>query len=105
VSIDGVTKLVESREEKAMVFEALMQKLQPEGGYKSFSDAEYDKSLKATAVVKIVSHTTQCKFKFGQHLIKERLEMILSHLQKRNFEIDKETIKIMTYCWENNNEC
>ena len=46
--------MVQSREEKAMVFEALMKKLQPEGGYKPFSNEAYDKAIKATAVMKIV---------------------------------------------------
>jgi nitroimidazol reductase NimA-like FMN-containing flavoprotein (pyridoxamine 5'-phosphate oxidase superfamily) len=95
VSIDGVTKLVESREEKALVFEALMKKLQPEGGYKSFSDAEYDTAIKATAVIKIVPSSLRCKFKFGQHVTKERFDMILSHLEGRDTSIDKETVKMM----------
>ncbi len=95
VSIDGVVEMVEDKAEKAVVFEALMKKLQPEGGYKPFSDAEYDKSIKATAVVKIIPHTTRCKFKFGQHLSKDRFDMILSHLEKRNSEVDKKTIKMM----------
>jgi len=96
VSIDGVAEVVSSREEKAMMFEAMMQKLQPEGGYKDFSDEAYDKALKATAVVKIVASTVSCKFKFGQHLDKERFEMILEHLKERNTEIDNETIEMMT---------
>ena len=95
VSIDGVVEMVERREEKAMMFEALMNKLQPEGGYKSFSDAEYDIAIRATAVVKIVAHTTRCKFKFGQHVTKERFNMILSHLEMRDTPIDKETVKMM----------
>ena len=95
VSIDGVVEMLEDRAEKAVVFEALMKKLQTEGGYKPFSDAEYDKAIKATAVVKIVPHTTRCKFKFGQHLTKERFEMILSHLEERDTAIDKVTIKMM----------
>ena len=95
VSIDGVVEMVERREEKAMMFEALMNKLQPEGGYKSFSDAEYDIAIRATAVVKIVAHTTRCKFKFGQHVTKERFDMILTHLEERNTELDKETYKMM----------
>jgi len=95
VSIDGVAEVVSSREEKAMMFEAMMQKLQPEGGYKPFNDEAYAKALKATAVVKIVPSTISCKFKFGQHLDKERFAMILEHLKERNTEIDNETIKMM----------
>jgi nitroimidazol reductase NimA-like FMN-containing flavoprotein (pyridoxamine 5'-phosphate oxidase superfamily) len=95
VSIEGVVEMVESREEKAMVFEALMKKLQPEGGYKPFSDAAYDTAIKATAVIKIVPSSLRCKFKFGQHVTKERFDMILSHLEERNTSIDKETVKMM----------
>ena len=98
VSIDGVAEVVENREEKAMMFEAMMQKLQPEGGYKPFNDEAYDKALKATAVVKIVPSTVSCKFKFGQHLDKERFEMILEHLKERNSTIDNETIEMMKKC-------
>jgi len=95
VSIDGVAEVVENREEKAMMFEAMMQKLQPEGDYKPFSNAAYDKALGATAVVKIVPSTVSCKFKFGQHLDEERFDMILKHLKERNTTIDNETIEIM----------
>jgi len=95
VSIDGVVEMVESREEKSMMFEALMNKLQPEGGYKPFSDVEYDTAIKATAVIKIVPSSLRCKFKFGQHVTKERFDMILSHLEERDTSIDKETVKMM----------
>ena len=98
VSIDGVAETVEDREEKAMMFEAMMQKLQPEGGYKPFSDEAYTKALKATAVVKIVPNTISCKFKFGQHLDKERFAMILNHLKERNSDINNETIEMMKKC-------
>ncbi len=51
VSINGVASVVEERDEKAEVFEELMQKLQPKGGYKPFSDNSYDTPFKTTAVV------------------------------------------------------
>jgi len=95
VSIDGVAEVVENREEKAMMFEAMMQKLQPEGGYKPFSDEAYDKALEVTAVVKIVPSSVTCKFKFGQHLDEERFGMILEHLKERDTTIDNETIEMM----------
>jgi len=95
VSMEGVATTIESREEKAKVFTALMQKLQPKGGYKPFSDAEYDSAIKATAVVKIELSHLSCKFKFGQHLSEERFEMILSHLEQRGTKIDMKTVEIM----------
>ncbi|HHE05838.1 MAG TPA: pyridoxamine 5'-phosphate oxidase family protein [Epsilonproteobacteria bacterium] len=95
VSMEGVVTVLSSRAEKANVFTALMQKLQPKGGYKPFSDAEYDAAIKATAVVKMQIHTISCKFKFGQHLSEERFEMILSHLKQRGCKIDMKTIEMM----------
>jgi len=95
VSMEGIATRVESREEKAKVFTALMQKLQPKGGYKPFSDVEYDSALKATAVVKIELSHSSCKFKFGQHLSEERFEMILLHLEERGTEVDMKTVEIM----------
>jgi len=95
VSMEGVATTVESRDEKAKVFTALMQKLQPKGGYKPFSDTEYDSAIKATAVVKMEVSQMSCKFKFGQHLSKERFEMIVSHLEERGRKIDMRTIEMM----------
>ena len=95
VSIDGVALLVTHRDEKAKVFEALMKKLQPKGGYRPFSDREYDIAIKATAVIKIEIEKLTCKFKFGQHLSEERFEMILSHLQNRGTQLDLETVALM----------
>ncbi len=79
VSIDGTASVVKGREEKAKVFEALMQKLQPKGGYRPFNDEVYDTPIKTTAVVKIEIQHISCKFKFGQHLNEERFEMIISN--------------------------
>jgi nitroimidazol reductase NimA-like FMN-containing flavoprotein (pyridoxamine 5'-phosphate oxidase superfamily) len=95
VSIDGVVEIVESREEKSTMLEALMKKLQPKGGYKPFDDKVYDIALKNTAVYKLVSSHMTCKFKFGQHLNDERFEMIIGHLKERNTQIDRETIQMM----------
>ena len=95
VSINGVASVVEGRNEKAKVFEALMQKLQPKGGYKPFSDTAYDTPIKTTAVVKIAIREMRCKFKFGQHLSNERFEMIVDNLLKRGTHIDKKTVEMM----------
>jgi len=95
VSMDGQIELVQSREEKVIMFEALMKKLQPKGGYKSFSDEAYDKALNATAVYKLVVDNMSCKFKFGQHLNQERFEMVVKHLEERGTKVDLHTVKMM----------
>ncbi len=95
VSIEGVVEVLESREVKSKVFEALMQKLQPKGGYKPFSDSEYDAAIKATAVVKMEVEKLTCKFKFGQNLNEKRFEMIVLHLLERGTQIDRKTVRLM----------
>jgi len=95
VSIEGVASVLDSREQKAKVLTALMQKLQLKGGYKAFSDTAYDSAIKATAIVKIEVNNISCKFKFGQHLSDERFNMIIANLKSRGSEIDKKTVQIM----------
>jgi len=95
VSIEGNVEIVEARDEKAMMFEALMQKLQPEGGYKPFSDEAYDKAMKSTAVMKIIPTKIRAKFKLGQHLDDQRFTMIVKHLEERGTEVDRETVALM----------
>lgn len=95
IVIDGEVSMVKSRDEKMNAMTLLMQKLQPEGGYKPFEDGIYEKMLNATAVLRIDIKELRAKFKFGQHLDKERFDMILSHLEKRDTPIDVETIEMM----------
>jgi len=95
IIIDGMAEVIESREEKAAMFEALMQKLQPEGKYRSFDDSDYDKMLNATTVIKIIPKELSAKFKFGQHVTEERFEMILKNLEARGEALDLETLALM----------
>ncbi|BAF71907.1 pyridoxamine 5'-phosphate oxidase family protein [Sulfurovum sp. NBC37-1] len=95
VHIEGQVEIIGNRDEKRNIFVKLMEKFQPEGGYKPFEDTEYDKVLDATVVLKIVPRRTRAKFKLGQHLPKERFEMIISHLEERGTEIDSETVMLM----------
>ena len=95
VSINGTASLVESRKEKAAIFTALMEKLQPEGGYRPFEDAGYDRVLQSTAVVKVSPESIRAKCKFGQHLDEQRFAMILEHLEERGTVKDRETVALM----------
>jgi len=72
-----------------------MKKHQPKGGYKPFDDEVYDKSLKATAVFRLIPSILSCKFKFGQNLSTKRFEMIISNLEKRGSLIDMATVELM----------
>ncbi len=60
-----------------------------------FERSEYDKVIKATAVVKIIPTEIRAKFKFGQHLNEERFGMILKYLEERGEIVDLDTIILM----------
>lgn len=95
VSVDGTIEIVTQYNEKVLALQSLMEKLQPEGKYKHLSDETYKKMIDATEVFKLIPNEIRGKIKLGQHLPKERFEMILKHLEKRGSEIDKLTIKEM----------
>lgn len=95
IIIDGEAEIVETRDEQARVFTAMMEKLQPEGKYKSFDSTDYDKHFAAGSVVKIHIHDISAKFKFGQHLNEKRLQMVIEHLEQRGEKADLLTVKTM----------
>ncbi len=95
IMIEGEIVFVEDYNEKMRALDALMKKLQPEGRYKSFSDKAYEKAINATTIYKLIPKETCAKYKFGQRLPKERFDMIIKHLEKRNNSLDKESIKMM----------
>jgi predicted FMN-binding regulatory protein PaiB len=59
------------------------------------SEDVYSKILDATMVYKLEIQQLQAKFKFGQHLSKERFEMIIEHLYTREDKRDSGTIEAM----------
>ena len=95
IMIDGEIVFVKDYDEKIRMLEALMKKLQPEGGYKPFNNHDYEESIHATSIYKLIPSVTRAKYKFGQHLSQERFDMIVSHLHKRDDSLDFETIKQM----------
>jgi len=95
IIIDGSVAFVEEYEEKVEVMQALMQKLQKEGKYRALDEEVYKKALNATTIYKLTPYETRAKFKFGQHLNRERFEMIIEHLQERGTLRDLQTIEMM----------
>ena len=95
ISIDGELTVVELQDEKIKALTLLMQKLQPEGGYKALNDVAYEQIINATAILRVDIKELRAKFKFGQHLDTQRFDMIISHLENRDTDIDKATIKMM----------
>lgn len=95
VICEGVVEIVSAYDEKVKALQLLMEKLQPEGGYKHLSDTAYNKMIDATEVFCLHVKQMSGKVKLGQHLPKERYEMILEHLQKRGDILDTQTIELM----------
>ena len=95
ITIDGDAQIVDERDEVVKVFDAMMQKLQPEGRYQPLASKEYDKQFKALSVVKIAVNEISAKFKFGQNLSEERFNMVIQHLEKRGDPTDILTAKLM----------
>lgn len=97
VVVKGEAAVVETAEEKAKILNALMQKLQPEGGYAPLSagDDRYANMLKATAVYTLTPRALGAKAKLGQNLPQERLLGLIEQLEKRGGENDRETAALM----------
>lgn len=95
ISVEGAIEIVSDYDEKVTALQALMEKLQPQGKYKHLSDEAYQKMIDATAVFKLIPSEIRGKIKLGQHLPKERFEMIIEHLKERGSELDKQTINEM----------
>jgi nitroimidazol reductase NimA-like FMN-containing flavoprotein (pyridoxamine 5'-phosphate oxidase superfamily) len=101
VVIYGTVAPVEDLNEKAKVFTALMQKLQPEGGYEPIDAASplYAGELKAVSLVRIEIDRMTAKFKFGQNQSEEKRDKVVAGLEQRGLPLDTQTIELMKkYC-------
>lgn len=97
VMIRGNAERVEDPEEKAAALSLFMEKLQPEGGYDPIKadDPQYTGQLKAVALVKIVPEALSAKFKFGQNMNDAKFTKVVEGLEKRDAELDPETVELM----------
>jgi len=101
VHITGRAEIVEDLEEKCMVLNTLMQKLQPEGGYEPISSqySGYVSRVKATTVIRINIDQLTAKFKFGQNLKDDQFHNLTQQLEARNEGADAQTVELMQrYC-------
>ena len=93
--VDGKIKIVQEEQEKIDALNALMRKLQSEGGFKDLNDPVYKKAINTTNIFKLTPNSSNLKLKFGQKLSDERFNMIIKHLKQRGTQEDLETIKLM----------
>jgi hypothetical protein len=97
VVVHGEARMVQSLEEKAAGLQALMEKLQPEGGYRAIAggDAFYTRHLETTGVIALLMTTLTAKFKFGQNLPKRTRKRVAAKLRARDEARDQETVAAM----------
>ncbi len=96
--IAGRVEKVEDDSEKCDILNAMMQKLQPDGGYETIDSANpmYAKMTAQTAVWKLTPTHTSMKVKAGQNLPKERKEALTRKLQERGSALDADTAQCMS---------
>lgn len=95
VLIDGHAEFVVKRTERITALTALMQKLQPEGKYKSLYSPDCEKILDNTSVIRIIPKNISAKFKLGQKYSKDKFNNIIDYLKEKNNKIGSETIMEM----------
>jgi len=92
VLIEGKIEIVKEYDVKVKALEALMQKLQPEGGYTPLEDSIYEKRVNGVEIMRLKPYKITAKAKLAQQLSQERYDMIVENLQKRANESDKITL-------------
>jgi hypothetical protein len=97
VILYGRVGLVEDRARKAEALEALMKKLQPEGGYEAISaDAQrYQAGVAGVTVLEMIVDRMSGKFAFGQMFSAEKRASIVAMLQTRRGPQDQRTLEAM----------
>lgn len=82
---------------KSNILNALMQKMQKEGGYENISaqNGLYKNSLKSTSVLALEIDLISCKVKLGQNLSDEKFDNLLQKLENRSLQEDKKSIMLM----------
>ena len=98
VLVSGRIVRVADPQRKAQVLDALMRKLQPEGGYRPITaeDPLYRASVEAVAVLELSADRVSAKFNLGQHLPAEKRASVTSTLEGRGCPVDHRTLGAMT---------
>ncbi|MDD2451928.1 MAG: pyridoxamine 5'-phosphate oxidase family protein, partial [Sulfurovum sp.] len=97
VIAEGHIIRLDAIEQKAFGLSALMEKMQPEGGYEPIDAANpiYTKMLEKTGVYAIESDCITFKVKAGQNLSKDRHGKLMEHMNERDTASDHETLALM----------
>lgn len=95
----GKIEIVSNVEEKCAILTALMQKLQPEGGYDAIEATNpiYTKMVEQTGLFRLMPESISIKFKAGQNLTQERKKLLIEKLCERGNELDKFTVEMINH--------
>jgi nitroimidazol reductase NimA-like FMN-containing flavoprotein (pyridoxamine 5'-phosphate oxidase superfamily) len=88
---------VEDPHRKAEVLDALMRKLQPEGGYQPITaeDPMYRASVSGVAVLELTVDRVSAKYNLGQRLSPEQRSSVTGILEQRGCPVDHRTLGAM----------
>jgi predicted FMN-binding regulatory protein PaiB len=103
VLVKGRLSPVEDPGDKARILDAMMRKLQPEGGYEPITAGSpiYEASLKGVAVLALTPEEMTGKIKVGQKLTAKVREGVEKVLETRGSPDDQRTLLAMrTECGE-----
>lgn len=97
VLVKGRVRLVEDPAEKARALQALMEKLQPQGGYDPIAadNPRYQAALRGVAVLALSMEAVTGKFKLGQNLSDAAAESVMAQLERRDDPQDRRTVTAM----------
>lgn len=93
VLIKGRGIIVDDLTEKALAVQALMEKYQPEGGFKTVSadDPIYRKPLEEVAIYRVDQDQIDFREEVGQRLSSDQKISLIARLKERGHQIDLET--------------
>ena len=97
VFIEGKIDFIEDVNKKSDVLNALMEKLQSDGGYEriAYDKPMYTKMIEKTAILELKPINISCKIKVGQNLNQSKRDNIMNKLQQRGTKLDNQTIEQM----------
>lgn len=97
VFIEGEIDFVEDVNKKSDILNALMEKLQSDGGYEkiAYDKPMYTKMIEKTAILELKPTNMSCKIKVGQNLPQSKKDNIMKKLHERGTTLDNQTIEQM----------
>ena len=93
----GNVEMIEDVNQKCNILNALMQKLQPEGGYETIlaNSPMYKKSVENIGICRLIPISMSLKLKAGQNLNEEKKALLIEKLSERGEALDLLSIKMI----------